>query len=185
MSTPSLGAIARESIGGSIALSLFMILFGILAIVIPPAAGLAVVVVVAWLLMLSGAAHLVFAWYTRTAGAFVWELLEGLLYLFVGVYTLIHPVAGLASLTLLLAIYLTVEGVLELILSFRLRPLPGANWVLFDGIVTLILAVMVWRSFPSNTGWVIGTLLGVSMLFSGIARLSLSMAARRLLARTA
>ena len=185
MSTPSLGAIAKESVGGSIALSLFMILAGVLAIVIPPAGGLAVVLVLAWLLIFSGAAHLVFAWYTRTTGALVWELLVGILYLFVGAYTLAHPAAGLASLTLLLAIYLFVEGVLEFILSFRLRPLPGSNWLLFDGIVTLILAVMIWRSFPSSTEWVIGTLVGVSMLFSGLARLSLSMAARRVVDRIA
>lgn len=185
MSSPSLGAIAKESIGGSIALSLFMILAGLLAIVLPAVGGIAVVLVLAWLLMLSGAAHLVFAWYTRTAGALVWELLVGILYLFVGVYTLTHPLSGLASLTLLLAIYLFVEGVLEFILSFRLRPMLGSNWLLFDGIVTLILAVMIWRSLPSSSEWAIGTLVGVSMLFSGIARLSLSMAARRPLARIA
>ena len=185
MNAPSLGAIAKESIGGSIALSLFMILAGVLAIVIPPAGGLAVVLILAWLLMFSGAAHLVFAWYTRTAGALVWELMLGILYLFVGVYTLGHPAAGLASLTLLLAIYLFVEGVLEFVMSFRLRPLPGSNWLLFDGVITLIIAVMIWRSFPSSTEWVIGTLVGVSMLVSGIARLSLSMAARRVLAKIA
>ena len=185
MSTSSLGAIAKESIGGSIALSVVMILAGVLAIVLPPVGGLAVVLVLAWLLMLSGAAHLVFAWYTRTAGALVWELLVGILYLFVGVYALAHPVASLASLTLLLAIYLFVEGVLEFVVSFRLRPLPGANWLLFDGIVTLILAVMIWRSLPSSTEWVIGTLVGISMLFSGVARLSLSMAARRVVTKLA
>jgi uncharacterized membrane protein HdeD (DUF308 family) len=185
MSATSLSAIAKESIGGSIALSLFMILAGVLAVVLPSVGGIAVVLVVAWLLMLSGAAHLVFAWYTRTAGALVWELLVGILYLFIGTYTLAHPVAGLVSLTLLLAIYLFVEGVLEFILSFRLRPLPGSNWLLFDGIITLILAVMIWRSLPSSTEWVIGTLVGVSMLFSGVARLSLSMAARRVLAKFA
>jgi len=185
MSAPSLGAIAKQSIGGSIALSLFMILSGILAIVLPPVAGIAVVLVLAWLLILSGAAHLVFAWYTRTAGALVWELLVGILYLFIGVYTVAHPVAGLASLTLLIAIYLFVEGVLEFVLSFRLRPMPGSNWLLFDGIVTLILAVMIWRSLPSSTEWVIGTLVGISMLFSGVARLSLSMSARRLHAKIA
>jgi uncharacterized membrane protein HdeD (DUF308 family) len=52
-----------------------MILTGVLAIMIPPVAGIAVLVVVAWLLMFSGAAHLVFAWHTRTAGGMVWELL--------------------------------------------------------------------------------------------------------------
>ncbi len=185
MSTSSLGAIAKESVGWSIGLSVLMILGGILAIVIPPAAGVAVLVVVAWLLMLGGAAHLVFAWYTRTAGGVIWELLLGLLYIFVGVYALLHPAAGLASLTFVLAVYLFVEGVLELILSFRLRPLPGSSWLLFDGIITLILAILIWRSWPSSSEWVIGTLVGISMLFSGAARLSLSLAARRVVTKLA
>jgi uncharacterized membrane protein HdeD (DUF308 family) len=183
MSTPSLGTIAKESVGWSIALSVLMILTGVLAIMIPPVAGIAVLVVVAWLLMFSGAAHLVFAWHTRTAGGMVWELLLGILYILVGVYALLNPVAGLASLTLVLAIYLFMEAVLELILSFRLRPLPGSNWLLFDGIITLILAVLIWRSWPSSSEWVIGTLVGISMLFSGAARLSLSLAARCVVAR--
>lgn len=183
MSTPSLGTIAQESVGWSIALSVLMILAGVLAIMIPPVAGIAVLVVVAWLLMFSGAAHLLFAWHTRTAGGMVWELLLGILYILVGVYALLNPVAGLASLTLVLAIYLFMEAVLELILSFRLRPLAGSNWLLIDGIITLILVVLIWRSWPSSSEWVIGTLLGISMLFSGAARLSLSLAARRAVAR--
>lgn len=183
MSTPSLGTIAEESVGWSIALSVLMILTGVLAIMIPPLAGIAVLVVVAWLLMFSGAAHLVFAWHTRTAGGMLWELLLGILYILVGVYALVNPVAGLASLTLVLAIYLFMEAVLELMLSFRLRPLAGSNWLLIDGIITLILAVLIWRSWPSSSEWVIGTLVGISMLFSGAARLSLSLAARRAVAR--
>jgi len=185
MSTSSLGAIAKQSVGWSIGLSVLMILGGILAIVIPPAAGIAVLVVVAWLLVLGGAAHLVFAWHTRTAGGMIWELLLGLLYIFVGVYALLHPAAGLASLTLVLAIYLFAEGVLELILSFQLRPLPGSSWLLFDGIITLIVAILIWRSWPSSSEWVIGTLVGISMLFSGAARLSLSLAARRVITKLA
>ena len=185
MSTSSLGAIAKESVGWSIGLSVLMILAGVLAIVIPPAAGIAVLVVMAWLLMLSGAVHLVFAWQTRTAGGMIWELLLGILYIFVGVYALLHPVAGLASLTLVLALYLFAEGVLELIMGFRLRPMPGSGWLLFDGIVTLVLGILIWRSWPSSTEWVIGTLVGISMLFSVTARLSLSLAARRVVSKVA
>jgi uncharacterized membrane protein HdeD (DUF308 family) len=158
---------------------------GFLAIAVPQAAGIAVNILVAWLLVFSGAAHLVFAWHMRTTGGILWELLLGVLYIFVGVYLLVHPVAGLASLTLAIAIYLFVEGVLELILSFRLRPMPGSNWLLFDGVITLILGVMIWRTWPSSTEWVVGTLVGISMLFSGISRLMISLAARRLVAKLA
>lgn len=185
MTATSLPTIAKESVGWSIGLSILMLLAGILAIVLPPAAGIAVLIVVAWLLMFSGAAHLVFAWPTRTAGGFIWELLLGVLYIFVGVYALLHPIAGLASLTLVLAIYLFAEGVLEFILSFRLRPMPGANWLFFDGIITLILAILIWRTWPSNTEWVIGTLVGISMIFSGVSRLLISLHARRLLTKLA
>jgi uncharacterized membrane protein HdeD (DUF308 family) len=54
--------------------------------------------------------------------------------------------------------------------------------MLFDGIVTLILAIMIWASWPSSGIWAIGTLVGVSMLFSGISRLMLSSVVRRMTA---
>jgi len=185
MSDTSIRSIAKESVGWSIGLSVLMIVSGLLAIAVPQVAGIAVNILVAWLLVFSGAAHLVFAWYTRTAGGMIWELLLGLLYAGTGVYLLVHPVAGLASLTLLLAIYLVAEGVLEFILSFALRPLPGSGWLILDGIITLILGVMIWRTWPNSTEWVIGTLVGVSMLFSGITRLMISMAAQKLVSKVA
>jgi uncharacterized membrane protein HdeD (DUF308 family) len=91
----------------------------------------------------------------------------------------------LISLTLALAIYLLAEGVLEFVLSFQLRPLPGSGWLLFDGAITVILAMMIWRTWPSSTEWVIGTLVGISMLFSGITRLMLSLGARDVIAKAA
>jgi uncharacterized membrane protein HdeD (DUF308 family) len=185
MSATSVGTIVRKSLGWSIGLSVLMIVAGLLAIAVPQAAGVAVNIIVAWLLVFSGVFHLVFAWHVRTTGGMIWELLLGVLYAAIGVYLLVHPVAGLATLTLALAIYLFAEGVLELALGFRLRPMPGSGWLLFDGVITLILGVMIWRTFPSNTEWVIGTLVGISMLFSGFSRLMLSVAARSLIAKTA
>jgi uncharacterized membrane protein HdeD (DUF308 family) len=181
----SMATSVKTSLGWSIALSVLMIVAGILAIASPLAAGLAVNIFVAWLLLLSGGVHLVFAWYRPTAGGFVWELLVAVLYAFIGVYLLVHPVRGLESLTLALAIYLLVEAILEFVLGFTLRPLPGSGWLVFDGIITLILAVMIWRAWPSSTGFVIGTLVGVSMIFSGTARLALSLAARKVVAKAA
>jgi len=84
-----------------------------------------------------------------------------------------------------LAVYLFSEGVLEFILAIRLRPAPGSGWLFVDGIITLILAFMIWRTWPVNTAWVIGVLVGISMLFSGISRLMLSLAARRLVSALA
>jgi uncharacterized membrane protein HdeD (DUF308 family) len=74
------------------------------------------------------------------------------------------------------------EGVLEFVLSVQLRPLPGSGWLLVDGIVTLLLAVMIGIGWPISSVWAIGTLVGVSMFFSGITRLMLSAAVRRIVA---
>jgi len=166
----------------SIALSVLMIVAGVFAIGVPMAAGVAVTVVVGWLLILSGVLHLAFAWRTGRAGAVVWELLLGVAYGAIGFYVLANPVAGLTSLTFAVAVYLFVEGILEFVLSFQLRPAPGSGWLLVDGIITLVLAVMIWSTWPSSAAWVVGTLIGISMLFSGITRLMLSLAVRRVVA---
>ncbi len=129
--------------------------------------------------------HLAFAWHTRTVGAAVWEALLGLVYGTIAIYLLAQPVAGLVALTLALAIYLFLEAVLEFTAWSFLRRLPGAGWLLFDGVVTLILAVMIWRTWPASTEWVIGTLVGISMLFSGTSRLMLSLAARQFVPKSA
>jgi uncharacterized membrane protein HdeD (DUF308 family) len=88
------------------------------------------------------------------------------------------------TLTLVLAIFFLFEGVLEIILYFNIRKRPNAGWVLFDGIITLILGLLIWAHLPSTSVWVIGTLVGISLIFSGISRIMLSAAVRRLTSAT-
>jgi uncharacterized membrane protein HdeD (DUF308 family) len=182
ISSTQISALTPKSIGWSIALSVLLILAGLFAILIPPLSGLAVTLIFAWTMILSGITHFVFAFKTHTTGGVLWELLVGAIYLFTGVYLIMHPLSGLIALTLILAVYLFLEGIVETILSFQLRPRHGANWLLVDGVVTLILAIMIWRSWPASTVWVIGTLVGISMIFSGFSRLMLSLSAKRALA---
>jgi uncharacterized membrane protein HdeD (DUF308 family) len=185
MATSSIAAQAKHFTGWAMAISVLMILAGILAIGVPLAAGIAVNIVVAWLLVFVGVAHLVFAWELRSVGGAIWQLLLGVLYIGVGIYLLAHPLAGLLALTLFLAVYLFVEGVLELILAFQVPTRQAKGWLALDGVVTLILGFMIWRSWPASTEWAIGTLVGISMIFSGVSRLMLSMAARSLVNKLA
>jgi uncharacterized membrane protein HdeD (DUF308 family) len=134
-------------------------------------------------MIISGITHFIFAFKTHTTGGVIWELIIGAVYLITGVYLIVHPLAALFALTLILACYLFFEAIFEFVQYFQLRPRHGAGWILVDGIVTLILAVMIWRSWPASSVWVIGTLVGISMLFSGFSRLMLSLAAKRLLNR--
>jgi uncharacterized membrane protein HdeD (DUF308 family) len=164
----------------SIVLSVLMIIAGILAIAYPLWGGVAMTVLVGWLLLFSGALHLVYAFRGGGATSVLWEILLAIVYGLIGFYMLANPGMGLASLTFAIALYLFVESVLEFSLSYQLRQESGAGWLLFDGIVTLVLAFMIWASWPSSTAWAVGTLVGVSMLFSGITRLMITSTVRRI-----
>lgn len=177
--------IVGRSLRWSIVLSTLMMVTGVLAIVLPWAAGVVATVFFGWLFVFSGVTHFVFAWHTRGTGSLLWELLVGVVYVVAGTYLLLNPVTGMVSLTLGLAIYLFAEGLLEFILGFRLRPMAGSGWLFVDGVITLLLAVLILRTWPLDSAWVLGTLLGVSMLFSGMARLMISLAARRLVSALA
>jgi uncharacterized membrane protein HdeD (DUF308 family) len=172
----------RTATTWSIVVSVLMIAAGVLAIAVPQVAGIAITGLVAWLLLFSGVLHLIMAWRSGTAGGVLWEILLGVVYGGIAFYLLAHPAVGLASLTLALAGYLVAEAALEFAAWWQLRTSSGAGWLLFDGLVTLLLALMIASTWPSSAAWVIGTLVGVSMLFSGIARLMLSRAVRRFVA---
>jgi uncharacterized membrane protein HdeD (DUF308 family) len=166
----------------SIFLSVLMIIAGILAIASPLWAGVAVTALVGWLLLFSAVLHLVYAFRGGKASAILWEVLLAVVYGVIGFYILANPGIGLASLTFAIAFYLFVEAFLEFALSYQLRGESGTGWFIFDGIVTLLLAIMIWASWPSSSQWAIGTLVGVSMLFSGITRVMLTSTVRRITA---
>jgi uncharacterized membrane protein HdeD (DUF308 family) len=175
-------SIAKESIGWSIALSVALIVLGLLALMIPLAAGVAANLIVAWLLMFGGIAHLIFAWHVKGVGGHIWEALIGLAYIVAGIYMLMHPLLGLLSLTVILAVYLLVKGVSQIILGAQMRALPGSGWLIFDGIICIVLAGFIYWNLPYAAVWLIGTYIGITLLFSGFSRLMLSMAARKVVA---
>jgi len=175
-------AIARESVGWTIAFGVLLIIIGLFALMAPFIAALAVTVLIGWLLILGGGAHLVLSWHLRHTGGLIWELLIGLAYIVMGIFLLAHPLAGLLALTAFLGAYLLIKGLFELIMWFRLRHVRGIGWVLFDAIVSLLLSGLIWMHLPNSATWVIGTLVGFGILFSGISRLVLGMQAKRLVA---
>jgi uncharacterized membrane protein HdeD (DUF308 family) len=173
-------SIASFGSGGSIVWAILLIAFGVLAIALPLATSIGVVLILAWLLVFSGAFQFIHAFRSNGAGSIAWKLLVAVLYLAAGLYFLMHPVLGVASFTLLLACFFVAEGAIDLVVYFGNRSMHGAGWILLNGIVTLFLGVLVWRQWPSSSAWVIGTLVGISMILTGNTRLMVSLAARRL-----
>jgi uncharacterized membrane protein HdeD (DUF308 family) len=156
-----------------------LICLGMLAVASPMVAAVAVNGLIAWLIVLAGVVHLVVAFHTREAGSLIWRLLVGLAYLCFGGYLIARPVAGVASLTLLLASLFLVEGIFNIILFFRAPSALRSSWILLDGIVTLLLGLMIYLQWPSSSAWAIGTLVGVSLIFSGVTRVMVSLAVRK------
>jgi uncharacterized membrane protein HdeD (DUF308 family) len=178
----SLTADVHRATTWSIVLSVLIMIAGFIAIAVPYVAGVAFTLIVGWMLIFTGVLHIVYAFRAERTRMALWQVLLGIVYGFIGYYVLAHPVAGLAGLTFAIAAFLFVEAVLEMVLSFELRPMAGSGWLLFDAIVTFILAVMIWATWPSSANWAVGTLVGISMLFSGMTRLMMTLAARRIVA---
>jgi uncharacterized membrane protein HdeD (DUF308 family) len=177
---PAPASLTNPSSGMSIVWAILLIVFGFLAIALPFATSWGVVLVIAWMIVFSGGFQFIHAFQSHGVGHILWKLLVAVLYLIFGIYFLLHPVLGVAAFTLALAVFFVVEGVFDLVAYFQARALPGSGWILFDGIVTLVLGILVWRQWPSSSLWVIGTLVGISMIMTGTTRLMLSLAARRL-----
>src|SRR5271157_3104127 len=172
------GVIKRAS-GWSITLGVLMIILGIIAMLAPWEFGIVIALIIGWMAIFNGAAQIFYGIRTHSGGRTVLEIILGLIYIIAGIYLLMHPVGGLLALTLFLASFLIVYGIFALVLAFQMRPLHGWGWVLFDGIITILLGILIWAHWPFNSDWVVGTLFGISIFVSGITRLMMSLAIRR------
>ncbi|HEY9706776.1 MAG TPA: HdeD family acid-resistance protein [Oculatellaceae cyanobacterium] len=168
----------KKGINGSLLIGILLIVLGIVAIAQPTVSTIFAETWFALILVSAGAAKLVYAFQTRNEGGFVWKLLLSILYTATGVMLFVNPLKGVLTLTLLLAGFVLTEGVFELILAFRLRPQQNWTWALGNAIITLLLGAMIWFQWPFNAPWLIGTLVGVSVLFTGVSRVMLSLNAR-------
>jgi uncharacterized membrane protein HdeD (DUF308 family) len=175
--TPS--DILRQASTWSIVCGALLVVLGALAVGSPALAAVAVNALIAWLIVLAGIVHLAFAFQARGAAGLLWKLLVGIAYVFFGVYLITHPALGVVSLTLVLASLFLVEGIFDIAGFFRMRPMGGSSWILIDGIVTLLLGLMIYLQWPSSSAWAIGTLVGVSLIISGVSRMMLSFTVRK------
>jgi len=175
--TPS--EIVRQASTWSTLWGVALIILGIVAVASPFLAAVAVNAVLAWLIVMAGAVHLVLAFHALRAGSVIWRLLVGLAYVFFGGYLILHPSLGVVALTLVLASLFLVEGVLEIVWFFQMRSVQGSSWLVVDGIISLLLGLLIYAHWPSSSAWAIGTLVGVSMIVSGVTRVMLSLAVRK------
>lgn len=171
--------IVRQASTLSIVWGVLLIVLGMAAVGSPFLAAVAVNVAIAWLIVLAGSIHLILAFRAHGAGSMIWKLLVGVAYVCFGIYLILHPVLAVASLTLILASLFLIEGVLDFVLFVKMRSVGGSIWVLTDGIITILLGLLIYMQWPSSSAWAIGTLVGISMIISGVTRVMMSLAVRK------
>lgn len=156
-----------------------MVIAGLLAICLPLATSTALGLILAWLLIVAGIGHLFAAFRLDNFATFIWELLVGAAALFVGFYMRTHPAMTLASLVFILAVLFLVSGISELALFFRIRSAPDAGWIFVNAVVDIILGLIVLRHWPANSVWLLGILVGISLVVAGLSRLAFALHVRQ------
>ena len=151
---------------------------GILAIAMPWVAGQSVLWLVGVLVMVGGLTRMVWAFQAGGLGKGMLVFLIGVLTLLAGAAVIAHPLLSSAILSVLLAVYFLADGLAEIFAGSALpEGRAGKGWLIFDGIVTLVLGVMIFTGFPLSGLLAIGVLLGVKLLFAGATMLTLGGAA--------
>jgi uncharacterized membrane protein HdeD (DUF308 family) len=169
----------RASWGWFVTLGAALTLLGLFAMSYSVLATIATALVFGCFLLTAGVFYIVGAFFTRGWGGFFLSLLAGVLHLAVGVIVLDRPGEALLVYTLLLAAFFFVEGLFRIIgaLAGRFR---HWGWMLFNGIVTVALGVMIWRQWPLSGLYVVGLFLGINLVISGVTYISLGLNVRRL-----
>lgn len=136
-------------------------------------------VFIGWLMIAAGIAQTVHAFGTKDWGGFFIDLLGGVLYAVSGFLIVNHPAMAAESLTLFIALFLIFSGIFRICLAIAVR-FPHWGWMLLHGVVGLLLGLSIWRSWPMSGLWVIGTFVGVDMIFNGWSLIMLGLAAKKL-----
>ena len=154
---------------------------GAIAIIVPPLASVTVTYLFGILLLIGAVAFVAEAISRGSTGHRIWSAVLAVLYVFAGVWLIINPVSGTITLTWILAIFFLLIGVLRLIAGIASRgKVPNAGWTIVNGVLSIVIAVLVIGDLPSSAAWAIGLLVGIQLLFDGIALIATAMAGKQL-----
>lgn len=169
----------RHKWGWFLALGIVLILLGTIALVIMPAATLATVLVLGWLMAFSRVFEAIHAFQVRGWRGVLLHLVAGLLGIVLGLLIVTHPVAGAIAWTMLIASFFLVVGTFRLVAAIRMK-FPNWGWAAFDGSITLLLVILLWADWPWSGLWFLGLSIGISLVLRGWANVMLAFALRSL-----
>ena len=169
--------------GWFVAVGAALIILGVVCILGEIETTLITVIVLGWLLLVSGIFALVHAFRTRTWSGFFLYLLSAVLRAMTGFLLVRYPLIGALSLTLLLASLFIVGGVFRAVGAASLR-FPRWGWTFASGVVALLLGVMLLAQLPTSSLWFLGLAVGIDLILEGTALVAFGGALRGLLSST-
>jgi uncharacterized membrane protein HdeD (DUF308 family) len=157
-----------------------LILLGCAAVLVPFIAGLAITLLFGWLFLLIGVAGLVSTFTMREAPGFWWSLISAVLAIVFGGALLFFPGVGLVTLTYLLIAFFIAEGITTIMyaLEHRREMSERWGWMLLSGIVDLFVAIIILIGLPGSIAWALGLVVGLNLVFGGVAMISMALAAK-------
>lgn len=160
-------------------LGILTLVLGILAIFSPLMTGISVVVIVGFFVLAGGVARLIWAFQASGLGSGLLRFAIGILTLICGILMVTDPLLASGVLTVMIAVYLLVDGGFEVAASFMAPPAVGRGWLLFNGIISILLGIMIWRQFPLSGAWALGLFLGIKLLFVGLTMMGIGRFAQK------
>ncbi|MDX2202905.1 MAG: HdeD family acid-resistance protein [Hyphomicrobiaceae bacterium] len=168
-----------EHWGWFLGVGIVLVLAGMAAIAFPLVSTIAAKIALGWIFLISGVAVLIHSFSISRWGALLLNLLIGALYVLAGAYLAFLPLAGIITLTALLAALFIAEGIMEVVMGVRLRGHGGWVWLLVSGVVAMVAGALIALSLPSSAEWAIGLLVGVNLLSTGLSFVLLSLAGKK------
>jgi len=155
-------------------LGIALIALGVASVLAPVVAGSALVMVIGFILLIAGTMPIVRELKAEASKEKTMGLTLGIITALAGIAIIGHPLFGLAFLTLLLVGYFVVEGVWKIVVSFQYMPATGWKWLLASGVLSLVLGLLIWSQWPVSGLWAVGVLVGVNLLGTGLALVTLA-----------
>jgi uncharacterized membrane protein HdeD (DUF308 family) len=156
-----------------------MLIMGIMAVILPHVATLAVGILVGLVLLLAGIIYLAYALELRKWRNITGEVFLSALFLLAGILFLTHPFSGSLALTILLAFFFLIHGGFKIPFALAWRYRPGWGWILTSGIISVMLGIIVMIGLPGTALWTIGLILGIDLIFTGVTLLTLGSKLKR------
>jgi uncharacterized membrane protein HdeD (DUF308 family) len=179
MSTTAAPLSTSMSPGWSLALGILLVIAGVLALVFPVIAAVTAALYIGWFALIAGVIALVVAIRTRNEPQLGWRIAVGVLYLVLGFFLVANPIAAAASLAVIVGALMAASGVVDIMLAYRHKPRAGWGWLLADGILSILLALLILIGWPFDSLVLIGYLVGFQIIACGVARIALGASARR------